>query len=106
MAHQPPLKYVFYIAATPEKVWEGFVSAESNRILFSSADLQADFTPGGSLAWVARDRMASPRLTFAGRSCVSIRQKSSSTPSLWAKMISPHAQPSSFFPRPKPLKLQ
>jgi len=29
MAHQAPLKYVFYIATTPEKVWEGFVSRES-----------------------------------------------------------------------------
>jgi hypothetical protein len=31
MARQAPLNYVFYIAATPEKVWEGFVSPESNR---------------------------------------------------------------------------
>jgi uncharacterized protein YndB with AHSA1/START domain len=47
-----PLKYVFYIAATPEKVWEGFVSPESNRILFAGAEFRADFKPGGSLAWV------------------------------------------------------
>jgi uncharacterized protein YndB with AHSA1/START domain len=52
MAHQAPLKYVFYIAATPEKVWEGFVSQESNRIIFSGAEFQADLKPGGSLAWV------------------------------------------------------
>jgi uncharacterized protein YndB with AHSA1/START domain len=52
MAHQAPLNYVFYIAATPEKVWEGFVSQESNRIIFSGAELQADFKPGGSIAWV------------------------------------------------------
>jgi uncharacterized protein YndB with AHSA1/START domain len=52
MPHQPPLKYVFYIAATPEKVWEGFVSRDSNRIIFSGAELQADFKPGGLLAWV------------------------------------------------------
>jgi uncharacterized protein YndB with AHSA1/START domain len=52
VAHQAPLKFVFYIAATPEKVWEGFVSRESNRILFGGADFQADFKPGGSLAWV------------------------------------------------------
>ena len=43
MAHQAPLKYIFYIAATPEKVWEGFVSRESNRIIFSGAELQSDF---------------------------------------------------------------
>src|SRR5215472_4597798 len=51
-AHQAPLRYVFYIAATPQKVWEGFVSQESNRIIFSGAELQADFKPGGALAWV------------------------------------------------------
>jgi len=52
MAHQPPLKYVFYVAATPENVWECFVSAESNRIIFSGAEFQADLKPGGALAWV------------------------------------------------------
>ena len=38
MAQQAPLKYVFYIAATAEKVWEGFVSRESNLIIFSGAE--------------------------------------------------------------------
>jgi uncharacterized protein YndB with AHSA1/START domain len=52
MAHQPPLSYVFYIAAPQQKVWEGFVSPESNRIIFAGAELQADFSPGGSIAWV------------------------------------------------------
>jgi uncharacterized protein YndB with AHSA1/START domain len=51
-SHQAPLKYIFYIAATPEKVWEGLVSRESNRIIFSGAELQADLQPGGLLAWV------------------------------------------------------
>ncbi len=49
---QTPLKFVFYMAATPEKVWDGFVSAESNRIIFAGADFQAELKPGGSLAWV------------------------------------------------------
>ena len=52
MAHEAPLRYVFYIAATPEKVWEGFVSQESNRIIFAGAEFQADFKPGGQLAWL------------------------------------------------------
>jgi uncharacterized protein YndB with AHSA1/START domain len=52
MPTRAALKYIFYIAATPEKVWEGFVSPESNRILFSGAEFQADLEPGGSLAWV------------------------------------------------------
>jgi len=52
MAHQAPLSYVFYIAVTPEKVWDGFVSTESNRVIFAGAEFQADLNPGGSLAWV------------------------------------------------------
>jgi uncharacterized protein YndB with AHSA1/START domain len=51
LADQPPLKYVFYIAATPEKVWEGFVSPESNRIIFQGAEIEADLKPGVSIAW-------------------------------------------------------
>jgi len=47
-----PLSYVIYIAAPPEKVWDGFVSAESNRIIFAGAELDADWKPGGSIAWV------------------------------------------------------
>ena len=52
MANQPALNYVFYIAASPEKVWEGFVSAESNRIIFMGAEFRADLKPGGWMKWV------------------------------------------------------
>jgi uncharacterized protein YndB with AHSA1/START domain len=52
MAHQAPLNYVFYIAAKPEKVWDGFVSQESNRVIFAGAEFKADLKPGGSLAWI------------------------------------------------------
>lgn len=52
MDHQAPLTFTFYIAASPEKVWDGFVSRESNRIIFSGADFEADLKPGGNLAWV------------------------------------------------------
>jgi uncharacterized protein YndB with AHSA1/START domain len=52
MAELTPLKFVFYIAATPEKVWEGFVSKESNRVLFMGAELEAEWKAGGSMAWV------------------------------------------------------
>jgi uncharacterized protein YndB with AHSA1/START domain len=52
MADPAPLSYVIYIAATPEKVWEGFVSKESNRIIFAGAELEADWTAGGAMAWV------------------------------------------------------
>jgi hypothetical protein len=57
MAHRTPLKYVFYIAATPEKVWEGFVSRESNRIIFSGAELPADLSlVACSHRWAREDR--------------------------------------------------
>ena len=52
MGSRAPLKYVFYIAATPEKVWDGFVSRESNRIIFGGAEFEAELRQGGSLAWV------------------------------------------------------
>jgi uncharacterized protein YndB with AHSA1/START domain len=52
MPHPSPLNYVFYIAAPPEKVWETYVSPESNRVLFMGAELKADLKVGGSLAWV------------------------------------------------------
>ena len=52
MADRAPLSYVIYIAATPDKVWDGFVSAESNRVLFMGAELEAEWKPGGAMAWV------------------------------------------------------
>src|SRR5277367_721529 len=52
MADPTPLRYVYYIVAPPEKVWEGFVSKESNRILFGGAELEAEWKAGGSMAWV------------------------------------------------------
>lgn len=52
MAQREPLRYVFYFAASPEKVWEGFVSAESNRVIFAGAELKTDLKPGSSMEWV------------------------------------------------------
>ncbi|RZU41026.1 SRPBCC domain-containing protein [Edaphobacter modestus] len=52
MAQQTPLHFLFYFAAPPDKVWEGFVSSESNRIIFAGAELEADLKPGGLMNWV------------------------------------------------------
>jgi uncharacterized protein YndB with AHSA1/START domain len=52
MSHQASLNFTFYIAANPEKVWDGFLSRESNRIIFSGAEFEADLKPGGNIAWV------------------------------------------------------
>lgn len=52
MSQPMPQSYTLYIAASPEKVWEGFVSAESNRVIFMGAEFEADLKPGGSIRWV------------------------------------------------------
>jgi uncharacterized protein YndB with AHSA1/START domain len=67
MAGQTPLSYVIYIAATPEKVWEGFVSKESNRILFGGAELEAEWKAGGSMAWVGRGPDGKPMKYVHGK---------------------------------------
>src|ERR1700694_1211485 len=67
MAHQAPLKYTFYFAATPEKVWEGFVSRESNRTIYSGAEFQVDSKPGGSLAWVGPGPDGKPMTYVRGK---------------------------------------
>jgi hypothetical protein len=36
------LHFIFYFAAPPDRVWEGFISRESNRIIFAGAELEAD----------------------------------------------------------------
>src|SRR5881392_4171691 len=52
VSQQTPLHFVFYFAAPPDKVWEGFVSPESNRIIFMGAELEVDLKPGGPMNWV------------------------------------------------------
>ena len=47
-----PLSFVFYFAAPPDRVWEGFVSPESNRVIFGGAELEVDLKPGGPMNWV------------------------------------------------------
>ena len=54
MAEQSPLRFTFYIAASPERVWEGFVSPESNRILFMGAELEIELKPGGRIEWFGK----------------------------------------------------
>jgi hypothetical protein len=46
MAEQTPLHLVFYFAASSDNVREGFVSPESNRIIFTRAEIEIDLKPG------------------------------------------------------------
>jgi uncharacterized protein YndB with AHSA1/START domain len=48
---KPPLTFTFYIAAPIEKVWDGFVSKEANRSIFTGADFDVDLEPGGQMTW-------------------------------------------------------
>ena len=48
---KPPLMFTFYIAAPIERVWNGFVSKETNQTIFMGADFEVDLRPGGTMAW-------------------------------------------------------
>ena len=48
---RPALTFTFYIAAPIEKVWDGFVSKETNQTIFMGADFEVDLRPGGAMAW-------------------------------------------------------
>ncbi len=48
---KPPLIFTFYIAAPIEKVWNGFVSKETNQTIFVGADFEVDLRPGGAMTW-------------------------------------------------------
>jgi uncharacterized protein YndB with AHSA1/START domain len=60
VAEQTPLHFIFYFAAPADKVWEGFVSPESNRIIFMGAELEADLKPGGRMNWVGTGKDGKP----------------------------------------------
>jgi uncharacterized protein YndB with AHSA1/START domain len=66
VAQQTPLHFVFYFAAPPDKVWEGFVSPESNRIIFAGAELEAELKPGGSMNWVGPGADGKPNVYVRG----------------------------------------
>ena len=48
---QPPLIFTFYIAAPIGRVWDGFVSKETNQTIFMGADFEVDLSPGGAMTW-------------------------------------------------------
>ena len=102
MAQQAPLKFVFYIAATAEKVWEGFVSRESNLIIFSGAEFQADLKPGGLLAWVGAGPDVKPMTYVRGKVLRFEPPKILQYTFAMGQMIRPHAQRSNWSPKPKP----
>src|SRR3979409_2493637 len=63
---KPPLSFTFYIAASPEKVWDGFVSKEANQKIFLGADFEADLTPGGAMTWSGPGKDGKPTRYVTG----------------------------------------
>lgn len=62
-----PLNFTFYIAAPIEKVWQGFVSQESNRTIFMGADFELELKPGGLMAWSGPGKDGKPMRYVTGR---------------------------------------
>jgi uncharacterized protein YndB with AHSA1/START domain len=63
---KPPLIFTFYIAAPVEKVWEGFVSKETNQTIFMGADFEVDLRPGGAMAWSGPGKDGKPMRYVTG----------------------------------------
>ena len=60
------LKFVFYFAVNPEKLWQGLVSPESNRVIFAGADFEADVKAGGSMKWIGPGADGKPTALVKG----------------------------------------
>jgi uncharacterized protein YndB with AHSA1/START domain len=72
---KPPLVFTYYIAAPPEKVWDGFVSKEANRTIFMGADFELDLKPGGAMTWSGPGKDGKPMRYVTGEVVRVIPQK-------------------------------
>jgi len=64
---KPPLSFTFYIAAPIERVWDGFVSKETNRQIFMGADFEIELKPGGSMTWSGPGKDGKPTRYVTGK---------------------------------------
>ena len=64
---KPPLMFTFYIAAPIEKVWDGFVSKETNRQIFMGADFEIELKAGGSMSWSGPGKDGKPTRYVTGK---------------------------------------
>jgi len=63
---KPPLIFTYYIAAPIEKVWNGFVSKETNQTIFMGADFDIDLRPGGAMTWSGPGKDGKPMRYVTG----------------------------------------
>jgi uncharacterized protein YndB with AHSA1/START domain len=61
-----PLIFTYYIAAPIEKVWNGFVSKETNQIIFMGAEFEVDLRPGGAMTWSGPGKDGKPTRYVTG----------------------------------------
>ncbi|HEY2858886.1 MAG TPA: SRPBCC domain-containing protein [Terracidiphilus sp.] len=64
---KPALIFTYYIAAPIEKVWDGFVSKETNQTIFMGADFEIELKPGGLMAWSGPGKDGKPMRYVTGR---------------------------------------
>jgi uncharacterized protein YndB with AHSA1/START domain len=64
---KPPLIFTYYIAASPEKVWDGFISKEANQKIFMGADFEIDLKPGGAMNWSGPGKDGKPMHYVTGQ---------------------------------------
>ena len=62
-----PLIFTYYIAAPIEKVWDGFVSKETNQTIFMGAEFEVGLKPGGSMTWSGPGKDGKPTRYVTGR---------------------------------------
>jgi len=63
---KPPLTFTFYIAAPIDKIWDGFVSKETNKTLFMGADFDVHLEPGGAMSWSGPGKDGKPTRYVTG----------------------------------------
>ena len=71
-----PLIFTYYIAAPVEKVWDGFVSKEANRIIFIGVDFEVDLRPGGAMTFSGPGKDGKPVRYVTGGGGVGSRKLS------------------------------
>ena len=63
---QPDPIYIFYMGATPEKVWEAITGAEGVRKMFFGARLETSFEAGSSYRYVGDDGKGGETVYLSG----------------------------------------
>jgi uncharacterized protein YndB with AHSA1/START domain len=61
-----PLSFTYYIAASAEQVWDGFVSKGANEKIFMGAAFEVELKPGGAMNWSGPGKDGKPMRYVTG----------------------------------------